>query len=298
MSKRTEFLLIFNGIIFANITSVCAQEIGWYEKESRKCEFESPVAGNPSAFIRKTNNVGGQYLVAPKSSLNTIIAANADQVKNVHLLTNVELAALRSNLDSLRAAPQALSIVLDVLGKINNLKGALKISSGGLMNWLKGNAAGELKNIDRVYDFVTEGGAYVSIISFKAPAPGEKPLMLELRGYEVQVGTEPNPRRWLSSACLLPIEVTLSRIETKAAGANANNKRLDRQADGTWRMFDITDQKYSSSVFNYIGQDGEYAYFKVAPDKEYRAHMYGGPLQSRSSGAPTWNTLYQVIESQ
>lgn len=280
------------------ISSADAQEIGWYEKETRKCEFESPVAGNPSAFTRKTNKVGGQYLTVPKSSINKITATPVDQVKNYRQLTSSELKSLRSNLDSLRASPEAAKILLSAAGKINNLSAVLKLASGSLINWLKGNAEAEIKNIDRFYDFVTEGGAYASIISFKAPIIGEKPLMLELRGYEVQVGAEANPRRWLSSACLLPVEVILSKIETKTTGANANNKRLDLQGDGTWRMWDITDQRYSSAIFTYVGQDGEYSYFKVPPDKEYRAHMFGGPLQSKSAGAAAWATLYQITESE
>jgi hypothetical protein len=280
------------------ISSADAQEIGWYEKETRKCEFESPVAGNPSAFTRKINRSGGQYLVIPKSSINKIIAIPADQVKNSRQLSSSELKSLRSDLDSLRTSPEAAKILLSAAGKINNLTGALKLASGSLINWLKGNAEAELKNIDRFYDFVTEGGAFASIISFKAPVTGEKPLMLELRGYEVQVGAEANPRRWLSSACLLPVEVTLSKIETKATGANANNKRLDPQGDGTWRMWDITDQRYSAAIFTYVGQDGEYSYFKVPPDKEYRAHMYGGPLQSKTAGETAWGTLYQITEAE
>ncbi|WP_434641518.1 hypothetical protein [Achromobacter piechaudii] len=285
-------------LFFIFSSNANAQEIGWYEKEHRKCEFESPVVGDPSAFTRKINKIGGQYLVVPKSSINKITAAPTDQVKNSRQLTSLELKSLQSNLDLLRASPVAATILLSAAGKINNLSAALKLASGTLINWLKQNAEAEVRNIDRFYDFVTEGGVYASVISFKAPTSGEKPLMLELRGYEVQVGTEANPRRWLSSACLLPVEVVLSKIETKASGPNANNKRLDLQGDGSWRMWDITDQRYSQAIFTYAGQDGEYAYFKVPPDKEYRVHMFGGPFQAKTAGESIWGTLYQVSESE
>lgn len=285
-------------LLSAYLSGAGAQEIGWFESETRKCDFDSPVAGSPSAFTRKTSKTGGQYLSVSKAAINSILAIPAEQVKNSRPLTSIEIKQLRSNLDALRTSPEAMTIMLSVAGAINKIPSALKLPAGGLINWLKAEAEGELKNIDRFYDFVTEGGSYASIIAFRKPDVGGKPFLLELRGYEVQVGTEVNPRRWLSSACLLPVEVVLSKFETKATGPHANNKKLELQSNGTWRMWDITDQKYSSAIFSYAGQDGEYAYFKVPPDKEYRVHMYGGALQSKSAGESMWGTLYMATESE
>ena len=95
------------------------------------------------------------------------------------------------------------------------------------------------------------------------------------------------------SVCLLPVELILTSIETKAP---TNNKRFEQQSDGTWRIWDLTDQKYSAATLNYKGQDQSYAYFKTTDGKEYRAHMYGGPIQLLSG--TSWATLYQNTESK
>lgn len=116
--------------------------------------------------------------------------------------------------------------------------------------------------------------------------------------YQIQVGTEPTPRRWLLATCLLPLEVILSEVTTTASGANANNKRLTQQPDGTWKQWDITDGKYDTRHHVYIEQDQAYAYFFDAADPTYkmRIHLYGGPLERNIGGG--WSPNYLTTDSR
>jgi hypothetical protein len=142
------------------------------------------------------------------------------------------------------------------------------------------------------------GGRIGYQLAFRTPRSPDKPLIFVNVTYEVQVGSEPSSRRWSVLACLLPVEILFTEVETKNAGPNANNKKYIRQADGGWRRWDIDTQKYESLILAYTEQDELFANFVDAQDVKtaYRVSLYGGALQTRSSGQANWSNLYIATE--
>lgn len=269
----------------------------WFDTETRVCDFSSPVSFS-LPFSRKSNSSGGQVFSVPKSSLNQLLTVPGGTVQQSNDLPSHEVAKFKAAIEALRSGPQAASVALSVAGEITDFAGVFGLAAGGLLGWLSSEVDAKAINIDRLLDFITVGGQAGYRVAFRSTAVGFNPLILVMTHYQVQVGAESKPRRWLLATCLLPLEVVLSEITTTAPGPNANNKRISRQPDGTWRQWDITDGKFDSSVYLYIEQDQAFAYFVDTGDstKKTRIHLYGGPMQ-RNKGSG-WNSLYLTTESK
>jgi len=278
-----------------------AQAGNWFDSETRTCEWTTPVADSYDFPFKKRKTVaGGEYLSLTKSFLNQGNAAPGNAVTTVSVLTAAQLSSMSHGLDGLRGSPMAAKVGLKLVGvgvSFTPLSGFRAAALGGLLDWLSSIPDATLVNIDRLQDFVAVGGIGGYVFIFKNPAVGTKPLIYYSPIYEIQLGNEPNKRKWLLGACVLPVEVILQEIETTAPGPNANNKKLIKQSDGSWRMWDITDQKYNDKILYYTQQDEQFAYFDTnEQDVAYRVHLYGGPVQRRSGPGSSWSTLYQTVE--
>lgn len=270
----------------------------WYDNEKRSCEFASPAAlGLP--FALKKTTVGGYYFSASKADLNQVLSSPGGVVRVSNPLSAQTVATFKADVDKLRTHPQAASVVLALGDQVSDFSGLWGLASGGLMQWLSSIADARLNSVDRFLDFITVGGMSGHEVAFRSAPAGFSPLLYVTSTYQVQVGAELRPRTWLLSACLLPVEIVLNEVVTTAPGPHANNKRYTRQANGLWRVWDITDQKYDSPEYVYTHQDQMYAYFYERADPSYRTriHLYGGPVQRLRPGA-AWATLYPTNESK
>lgn len=287
--------------VFFGLSSISATAGNWYDVERRNCDFESPVTTVlPTGVVRKATVAGGQVFSIPKVHLNVLLKTPGGAVFQRTALTTGQIASLRAELASLQTGPKAASVALSVVDKISDFSGVLGLAAGALFSFLTNQADAKIVSVDNLLSFVTIGGQSGIQMAFKAGPVGFKPLVMLNTAYEVQVGDEPKPRRWLFSACLLPVEVVLSEVETKDPGPNANNKKLIKQADGSWKMWDITDSKYNNALLLYTEQDETFAYFADGQDstRTYRVGLYGGPMQLRSGGTSSWATLYKAVETK
>lgn len=269
----------------------------WYDSETRICDFHSPVSF-PLPFPRKNTANGGQVFSVPKENLNQILSVPNGVVQTSTDLSASAITQFKLAIEALRPAPQASSVALSTAGSIANFNGVFGLAAKGLEAWLSSEIDAKLVNIDRLTDFITTGGQSGHQVAFRSTPVGFNPLILVMTHYQIQVGKEPRPRRWLLATCLLPLEVVLSEVTTTAPGPHGNNKRLTRQPDGTWKQWDITDGRYDSRVYLYLEQDQAFAYFVEAadPSSKTRIHLYGGPME-RNSGSG-WKALYLTTESR
>jgi len=288
-------LVVAIGVALFHSEFVLAEN--WFDSETRTCDFESP-ARFALPFPRKNTTTGGQVFSVPKSNLNQILAVPNGAVETSSDLSSADILRFKVAVESLKAAPQAESAALSTIGQITDFSGVFGLASKGLEAWLSSKIEAKTASVDRLIDFVTVGGQSGYQVAFRSTPVGFNPLILVLTYYQVQVGAEPRPRRWLMATCLLPLEVVLSEVTTTASGPNANNKRLTRQADGTWRQWDITDGKYDFRRYVYLEQDQAFAYFQDADDpaSKTRIHLYGGPMQRNKGNS--WNSLYLTTESK
>jgi hypothetical protein len=290
-------LIICASLAF-NVVATNSLAANWYDAERRACEFESAIAIEPPFKLAKTQ-AGGYYFSIPKVNLNLVLNAPGGAVKVSNKLSSSELLILKSKVKQLATGPQAASIALAVASEIVDYSGVYALASGALLGWLGSNAETSLSNVDRLVDFITVGGEVGYDIAFRSAPVGFKPLVLVMTKYQIQVGEEPNKRKWLFSTCLLPVEIILSEVITTATGPNSNNKRFNRAADGIWTQWDITDSKFDSSRYKYIDQDVAYAYFIDVLDatRRMRVHLYGGPIEIERPGS-SWKAIYLTTDSK
>jgi hypothetical protein len=196
-------------------------------------------------------------------------------------------------IDTLKDSATAISIATEFKDMIPGAK----YVPGSVLGWLLSNG-GQQEKLEKLVNTITVGGQTGHLLGFRSPGDKFQPLMLAMSFYQVQIGAEPKPRRWLFSACLLPVELVISEAETKDPGPNANNKRIIKQADGTFRRWDITDSKYDNITLLYTEQDEVWAYFIDSTDGTsiWRIHLYGGPMEKRTAPSTTWSTLYKNVD--
>jgi hypothetical protein len=217
----------------------------WYDSENRACEFQSvgaAILGSQFPIVRGAN--GGERFQIPKSSLTEVLGAPSGIIDKPQRLTDDKLRQLRSALESLRNTADFSSAAFSISGDLLDTQSLLGVGVGKLISYLESKADAKKLNMDRLIDFITLGGQYNQRIAFRSSQESFKPLIYVAREYQIQVGEEKRPRRWLFSACLLPVEVVLTEITTTAKGSNANNIKFLRQPDGTWMIWNIDDKKY------------------------------------------------------
>jgi len=274
----------------------------WFESDSSKLEFDSPVASVlPVLFAIKSTMAGGQYYSVPKEYLNRLLSVPGGSAASTIPLSEAQLSQIRGVLQAQRDGLNAGAIALKVAGAIPLPANALSLGAGKLMDWLAAEVDAKLINIDRLIDFITIGGEAYFQVAFLPGPTGFKPRIFVSAGYDIQVGLESKPRSWIFSAGVIPINVVLSKIETANVGDHAGNKRLEPNGDGTWRSWDIDDQKYDNRGYRYSSQDEVFAYFydnpSNSPDDAWRINMYGGSMDRTRNGGTTWATAYQKVET-
>ncbi|WP_128842880.1 hypothetical protein [Burkholderia catarinensis] len=293
---------LLSAAISVALISIHASGKNWFDSETRECDFISSSATSiPSttmlatALIRKNTNNGGQYFEIKKSLFDKILSTPGGALFDESTLSDSDIASFKGNIQSQRTGPQASSIALSIAGDVTQLTDAVGVGPGKLMDWLKTYLDAKVTNADRLLDFITEGGKIRVELSFRPGPVGFKPYLLETRMYEVQVGTETSPRRWLLSACLLPIEIEANEIDTGPTGPTNNNMQFTRQPNGTWRPYSVDDNRYEDAYpLYYTGQDETFLYFLRQGNEEYRVPIYsGGPIDYQRSGSSTWTTLWR-----
>ncbi|MFM0060973.1 hypothetical protein PQR64_35705 [Paraburkholderia phytofirmans] len=274
----------------------------WFEDETSKLEFDSPAAsGLPVLFPVGTTAAGGQYYSVPKEYLNRLLSIPGGSAGSSVPLSENQISQMRAILEAQRGGLSAGAIALKVAGEIPLPANALSLAAGKLMDWLAAEVDAKRINIDRLVDFITIGGEAYFQVAFRPGPAGFKPRLFVTSGYHVQVGREPKPRSWIFSAGVIPMNVVLAKIETANTGDHAGNKRLEPNGDGTWKSWDIDEQKYDNHGYRFSSQDEVFAYFYDNPSNDpndaWRINLYGGSMDRTRNGGVTWATVYQKVET-
>lgn len=278
----------------ATVVGAC-HAANWYESEKRSCDFASPVAITPPFSLSKLTS-GGYYYSIQKSDINKILDAPNSYVRSENKLSPAAIKKLKADAEKLASSNLAGSAALSVANAIVDYSGAYSTPAGLLLSWLSEKLEAAKINADRLIDMISIGGEAGYDVAFHKPTPDLKPLALVLTHYQIQVGEEPTKRKWLFSACLLPVEIVLSEVTTTGG---LNDKRLNRTSDGTWTQWDITDGKFDSYKYRYVEQDQFFAYFEKIDEtrRRYRIHLYDGPMQQETQEGE-WRSLYLTTKSK
>jgi hypothetical protein len=289
------------GVMFsAAVMAETAFAADWFEQEKRKCEFESPAFAvlKPSLERKQIANGEWQYFRVPASVIRQLRdKPDGSSLYTTEALSPVQVTSLKAAIEKWKGGAQGAAMAL-FLAQLPGAAGFWGLVQGQLMSYLGSDAGASTYSWDRFNDFVTSGGRIGYQLAFRTPRGPDKPLIFVNSTYEVQVGAEPSPRRWSVLACLLPVEILFTEVETKNAGPNANNKKYIRQPNGGWRRWDIDTQKYESLILAYTEQDELFANFVDAQDVKtaYRVSLNGGALQTRTAGQNNWLNLYIATE--
>lgn len=149
--------------------------------------------------------------------------------------------------------------------------------------------------LDNAIPFIAKGGVLSRVGEIRA-AHGQRFLLLSTR-YQVSVGEE--TRTITFSACLLPAPIHTEEFQ---ALGQFNNKRVLKQPDGSWKVWDIEDAKWDKSI-TYSHQELEFYYFsepyiennQVTGLTYHRLSLVEGPWQRKSPSDSSFKTLYANV---
>lgn len=285
---------LLGSVMLTIVTDVKAES--WYEASDRKCDLQTQASDTILSPYRITKTQhGGMYFTVPKSEINMMLTSGHGGVSNKTLMSASNLSALKANLISIKdSKEEAITAFNLVTGEIS-FEGVTGKVIDNSLDWLTSSAQAKQASLEAVIDLITSGGESVVTSFLRFPASGFKPYLMQTKSYAIQVGTEANQRRYILSTCFLPIEIIFKEFETVGGG---NEKKLIIQPDGTWRLWDVTDAKYSPVVIDYQFQDEYFAYFNAQDGgKRYRFHMYDGPFEVQDGESSIWKTLYLKTKS-
>ncbi|MBN8923608.1 MAG: hypothetical protein J0I96_11045 [Rhodanobacter sp.] len=301
MSANLVSIALYAAFAFLGALPLLARADDWYSSEGIKCSTTSIIAADlpyqPEVSAQLMDGKKGSYFSVKKAFLNTLLAHEKGAATFETPLSATQIAALKSDLS---AQSDGLSFgILSLEAAVNLLKvdGVFTIAGGMLSKWLSSELGARQADIHVLQSLVTDGGNAFSVVAFKSPPGVSYPYLFVLRGYNVQVGAEKVPRSYVFEACFLPVEVDVETYETKSEGPNANNKKISKQANGTYKVFDITDQKWDSGTLRRISQDPTASIFATYDDSRmYRISTYGGPMETKDDTSD-WRILYPKVES-
>lgn len=176
----------------------------------------------------------------------------------------------------------------------------LNVAAGVLFEYFYQSVDAEPLALENLHGYIAAGGKLDQTISIRKSQNGGR-FMITQTSYIVAVGNE--TRMFVISACQFPVAVKVSEFQTTGP---FNNKVVKPRPDGTWGVFDLTDNKWDSTILKYVGQQPDFYVFEadevennhVVGQTTHRLSVVGGPWSRKRSDSADFANLYLKIDAK
>ena len=299
--KKLRFSVLILALVNHASAIPIAKPVGdtWYLNAKFSCSdplgLEAAYSSNAFNFHSlpvKVTNVTQQmgYLDLGFGNFNDLVAKGAvgGTVESTQL-TKSQAASLRSillNKSEHDVVPFIGQTLVSVIISFT-LKAGTGLVAGTFFNYLFGELQTQSIPPRVLAEVVAEGGSVTSVLTgFRDK--DQHPYAVHAFEYSVVIGSE--SRHYVTTACIYPVNATITQIKTLAT---SNNKIFKLQPNGTWRKWDITDSKFEDDPLIETNRDADFIYFTLNDPRDItntqRISLKGGPWQVLQGGQ--WLTL-------